>query len=392
MTEPPAPPFRAHVPALLVFTAIFLVNFLGRIIPGPLLPVIEQDLGIDHARAGGLFFLISAGYFVTLPCSGFVSARLGHRGTILLSATTLGLALLLAGAGQSLAMLWPALLLMGMAAGLYLPSGVAAITDLVPPRQWGAAMAVHELAPNTSFVLAPFFAMGVVQVLSWRAALVLLGCASLVVAALYRVWGRGGDGTGQAPVPRAVGPLLRERAFWVMVVLFGLGISATLGVYAMLPLYLVTERGMEPGAANTLVALSRIPTIGMALTAGFVTDRVGPRTAIALVFGVAGSMTVLLGVAPQAWVPVAVFLQPMLAVCFFPAGFAMLAAIAPPQSRNVAVSLAVPGGFLLGGGVVPLLIGALADVGMFSGAIVMTGMCIGAGCLVALRLQPGMKR
>ena len=44
-----------------------------------------------------------------------------------------------------------------------------------------------------------------------------------------------------------------------------LGVSSTIGVYAMLPLYLVSERQIDLSWANTVVALSRFygPILGI---------------------------------------------------------------------------------------------------------------------------------
>ena len=391
-TSPDSAPFRTYLPALLIMTVIFFINFLARIILGPLLPAVEHDLGIDHSQSGSFFFLISLGYLVALIGSGFVSSQITHRRTIICSCAALGGALLLVVAGTSLTGMYPALLLLGLAAGIYLPSGVATITTFVDTRHWGKAFAVHEIAPNLSFVIAPLFAVSVLQWFSWRMSVGLIGVAALGAGGMFYLLGKGGRFAGEAPHPRAIQALLVQSPFWIMVILFGLGISATVGIYTMLPLYLVTERGFDLANANTLVSLSRIPTIATALFSGLVIDRLGPRRAIVLIFIVTGLMTVILGTVSTAWVSLAVFLQPILAVCFFPAGFAMLAAIAPPQSRNVAVSLAVPCGFLVGGGVVPGAIGMLADAGMFSLGIIIVGVCIFAGCFVALFLTTTQNR
>ncbi len=86
--------FYPYVRPILFLTLIFGLNFLSRIILAPLMPTIENDLGIRHGEAGALFLLISAGYFATLLGSGFFSWKLTHRTNIVLSSTTLGLALL----------------------------------------------------------------------------------------------------------------------------------------------------------------------------------------------------------------------------------------------------------------------------------------------------------
>jgi NNP family nitrate/nitrite transporter-like MFS transporter len=100
-----------------------------------------------------------------------------------------------------------------------------------------------------------------------------------------------------------------------------------------------------------------------------------------------GVMTLLLGLATNNWMAVAVIVQPMLAVWFFPAGFAALAAIAPPQARNLGVALTIPFGYVVGGGAIPTLIGLMGDAGSFEFGFVTTGMLIFAAGLLALWLR-----
>src|SRR5512137_442567 len=143
------------VKPLLFLAAIFFVNFLARIILSPLMPVIEADLKVDHGQAGILFLLISVGYFIALMASGYVSSRLKHKYTIVLSSVTVGLALLATAFSPGLDGVRLGILVMGMAAGLYFPSGMATITSLFRSQHWGKAIAVHELAPNLAFAAAP---------------------------------------------------------------------------------------------------------------------------------------------------------------------------------------------------------------------------------------------
>jgi NNP family nitrate/nitrite transporter-like MFS transporter len=236
-----------------------------------------------------------------------------------------------------------------MAAGLYLPSGIATLTAVVSSRHWGKAIAIHELAPNLSFVAAPLLSEIVLIWFSWRAVLVLLGVAAMLNAMFFARFGRGGDFKGVTPSLSSFRPFLVEPAFWIMLLLFSLGISGSLAVYTMLPLYLITEHGLDRNLTNTLVAISR----------------------------------------SSSWVLVIVFLQPMLAVCFFPAGFASLSRIGPSNSRNLAVSLTIPFAFLIGGGAIPAGIGFMGDAVSFALGIVMVGGLIlcGAGLAFFLRFQ-----
>ena len=378
---------RGRLGVVLFLTALFYLNFLARILPAPLMPVIETDLGIGHGAAGSLFLLISAGYFVALAGSGFISARIHHRRTVALSAGLMGLALLGTALCQSLAAIRVGLVLTGFAAGLYLPSGVATLTTLIHPRDWGKAISVHELAPNLAFATAPLVAELLLAFFTWRTAFAVVGGLSLTIGLAFLIRGPGGDLPGERPAFRVLRDLAAQPAFWLLMLLFSLGISSTLGLYTMLPLYLVAERGLDQGWANSLVAFSRMATIPTALLGGWAADRFGTKRTIGAVLLVSGGLTALLGVAAARWVPLLVILQPLLAVCFFPAGLSALSAIGPPGGRNVVVSMTIPLAFLIGGGLAPTFIGMMGSHARFGLGIALLGGALMAGGLLALRAR-----
>jgi NNP family nitrate/nitrite transporter-like MFS transporter len=141
-------PLSSQVVPLILITGIFFLNFISRIILAPLMPTIENDLGIGHGEAGALFFMISLGYFAALMGSGFFSYHLTHRKTIILSSMVSGAALFAISISHTMWGIRLGLLIVGMAAGIYLPSGLSTLTSLVRSRDWGKAIAIHEMAPN----------------------------------------------------------------------------------------------------------------------------------------------------------------------------------------------------------------------------------------------------
>jgi len=381
--------FSTFLGPILLLTNIFFLNFISRIIFAPLLPSVQKDLGLAHVEAASLFLFISMGYAISLLGSGFVSNRLEHRKTIVLSSTAVGISLMVVALCHNIWTVRSGLLLLGLASGLYLPSGLASLTAMVSARHWGKAIATHELAPNLSFFVAPLLAEGLMMWFTWRGVLVFLGGCSILTGAVFFLFGKGGDFRGEAPNFLSLKTLFSETSFWIMMVLFSLGICATLGIYTMLPLFLVTQHGLERNWANTLVALSRISGMFMAFVAGWMTDRVGPGLTMTGVFLMAGAATVLLGAMTGSWLVVMVFLQPVMAVCFFPPGFAALSAIGPASTRNVAVSLTVPAAFLIGGGAIPMGIGMMGDRGLFPLGISLAGGLILSGAVLALFYKPG---
>ena len=178
---------------------------------------------------------------------------------------------------------------------------------------------------------------------------------------------------------RALRVILADRSFWLLMLSFCLIIGVAFGVYSMLPLYLVAERGVGRGWANTWVGLSRIPTLITSLLAGWAADRLGLKYTMKVLFISTGILTVLLSIVPGAWFVPVVFLQSICSTAYFPVGFAALSRMSSPEVKNVAVSLTVPVSVLVGAGAIPAGLGIAGQLGSFS-----TGFAILGGCFLAV--------
>ena len=385
----PSPePLGKRVSAILILTLMFFLSFIGRIIFAPLMPAIEQDLGLTHSQAGSLFFLIAIGFFISTLGSGFVSQRLNHRRTITLSTVILGLTLLSFGFSASMLSVRLIMVMIGLAAGLYMPSGVAIIAAMVRREDLGKALGVHSIAPSLSFIVAPLLTEALLDWYGWRGVLVILGGVSVVMGIIFVLVEQEGDFPGEAPRPETAKAMMSQPSLWIMMILFSLAIGGSAGIFTMLPLFLVSERGFDHTGANTLVSLSRISGLFMSFAAGWLTDRVGEKRAIFLVLLASGICTILLGTSPRSWLVAMVFLQPALAACFFPPGFTALSRISEPHLRSTTVSLNAPSAFLIGAGAMPALIGFTGEVGSFSLGIAAVGglMLLGPIIVRSLRL------
>ena len=384
----PSPePFGERLGAVVLLTVMFFLNFIDRIIFAPLMPAIEQELGLTHSQAGSLFLLIAIGFFVSTLGSGFVSQRLNHRRTIMLSAVILGLTLLFFGFSGSVASMRPIMVMLGLGAGLYMPSGVAIIAAMVRREDLGKALGVHSIAPSLSFILAPLLTEALLGWFGWRGVLAILGGVSVAAGVFFVVFDREGDFPGEAPRPDVAKAILRQPSLWIMIALFSLAIGGSTGIFTMLPLFLVSDWGFDHTRANTLVGLSRISGLFMSFAAGWLTDKVGEKRAIFLVLLAAGIGTILLGTSPRSWVAAMVFLQPALAACFFPPGFTALSRISEPNLRSITVSLNAPSAFLIGAGAIPALIGFTGEVGSFSLGIALVGGLMLLGPIIVRSLE-----
>jgi NNP family nitrate/nitrite transporter-like MFS transporter len=384
MTPEKTSPFPLR--PLLILAGIFYLNFISRVVLAPLLPVIEGDLGLGHGEAGSLFFFIAAGYSGGLLGSGFISSRLIHRHAITVSTIGVGAAIFVVSRSASVTGIHAGLVLVGMFAGLYLPSGIATLTGLVNKEAWGKALAIHELAPNLGFITAPLLSEALLKVFSWRESLAMLGSLSILMGILFFFFGQGGKDRGEPPRFQSVHTILRSPSFWIMTTLFTVSIGSSVGVYTMMALFLVSERGMDRGWANTLIGLSRTFGIVVLFISGLIIDRTGPKQAMTLFLTATGVLTLLLGlVHGSVTTPALVFFQAAATACLFPVGFTIISLVFPPHLRSGAVSLVMLIGFLLGGGAIPSAIGHWAEAFSFSSGFSLLGLFLLMTLILFLR-------
>ena len=367
---------------ILLLLGVITVTFLARMLLSPLLLQIRSHYGFSHVEGGMLFFRISIGFSVSMLLSGFVAQKLQHRGTVLASVFIVAAALILLGLAPPRPVFYAALVLLGAGGGLYGPSGITMLTEVAKTRHWGKALALHEAGPILGFFGAPMLAGLAVRYAGWQALFLAVAAVSVGIALLFLRYAEGGRFTGVPPSPRNVLAIWANSRFWIIALFFVLAIGVELGVYSMLPSFLVDARGMPESAANSLVGISRLTALVLVFTSGWLADRFGARLLIGAVAVAAGTATIAIGVARGPLLLAAVVLQPMLISAFFPAGFIELSRVAPSQSRNLAVALVIPLGNLFGSGLVPAALGMLAERGWFAAGFVAVGVTMPAAVLL----------
>ncbi len=364
-------PFRFRRLTFLVVVVFF--SFFARMVLSPLLPAIEVDLGISHAVGGSFFFFIALGYSPAMLLSGFFASVVHHRTVIVLAITMAGLGVALVAASNSIAMMRVGLAVVGMGAGMYPPSGITTLTSLTPKERWGAATALHEIGPNLTFVLAPFFAEVMLRMWSWRGALWVTAVAVLGSGFLFGLFSKGGSFRGSAPHFSNVRSVVSDRGFRLAALYMFWAMTAHMGIYAMLPTFLVSELGIPGTRVNTIVGLSRTVGLVVVFGAGALTDRFGVKRLLS-VLGIAGGLLIIGIGLSSGWVLIAlVAFQALTSASLFPAVLTTLSRVGPESSRNLNISLAVPFGYIFGGGLVPLGVGWIAEAVSFRIGFVVVG-------------------
>ncbi|MCF8052395.1 MAG: MFS transporter [Desulfobacterales bacterium] len=364
---------------VLLLTVIFFLHFVARQVAGPLLPAMEAELGLSHFQ-GGLFILcMGTGFFISQIGAAFLVGRWGYRRCILVSLWGAAVSTAALGFMGSAWALYLGFLCLGITGGLYVPAGISLITVLVRPRDWGKAMGIHEVAPNMALITVPFLATAVVAAVSWRLGYLLAAAVLALFGAAYLFFGVDSEKRPSPPDLQRIREIAANPSFWSLGLLLSLAVGVETGVYSMVPLFLVSERGFDLADANQLLGLSRIPGLVMVLLAGWITDRLSPSTTITLALALTGTAVVALGVGPAGWIAPAVFVQAAASACLFPPILSLASRISTTENRALTLSLSLAVAPVIGGGLLPAGIALAGDLGSFAAGLVGAGLLTAAG-------------
>lgn len=386
--QPVARPLRQVLPSVLFLTLIVFSLFFPRLLISPLLVGIQQDLGMTAGEATRLFLSISVGFVGAILLSGYLTRAIQHFQVLSLAVFIMGLGLLVAGFSRGPRTIHLAMLVVGSAAGLYPPSGLSSLSAIVRTEDRGKALSIHEFGPAFSFVAAPALVALAGTNVSWRLVLGAWGLWCLLLSPSFLIFSRLGRFHGEPPSLGNLKLVLSNPQFWVLGLLFVLAASSAVGVYNVLPSFLIGERGMSTTLAGSLLGASRIPGILMLFGIGVAVDRLGSGRLITITAAGTGIMTMLIGILGGIPLRVAVLLQPIIVGALFPAVLTALSELGPPESRNISISLVIPAANLAGAGLFPAAVGLLADRQLFHLSFIIIGALLLTACTLTPFLYP----
>jgi MFS family permease len=229
---------------LFVFWGLWFLNFSTRAIFSPILPLIEDTLSISHGAAGGLFFSLATGYSLTLLIAGRFASVWGYKRTVFYGFMGTGLVFIGLHWAESYLTFQILFFLLGIATGTYLPSILPIITETYDRRDWGKAIGFHDSAASLCIFSIPILVAFSLRLLSWRMLLLILGATSLLLPIYFwKVSIEPKQETSQQK--SSIFDLFKRRTVWIMGLLWIFASGSNLGIYSILPLYLIKERGID---------------------------------------------------------------------------------------------------------------------------------------------------
>lgn len=358
MTGEPPLSFRRALPWTAFVAVLFWLNYSARAMLSPLLVSVEADLDVGHAAATSLLLMQSLGFCAAQFSCGFLLSRIRPfrmtGGSIFAS----GLALVAMLTVDSLNRGRLMFMLFGFTAGFYFPAAMATLSSLVYPRDWGKAVAVHELAPNVGFILLPLLAQAGLLFTSWQGVFALLGGLMLLVGGAFLLFGEGGRAYSAPPSFRGVSDMVGDPAMWAIVALLAIATIGEFSVFSVLQIYLVGDQGFEPHTANLAISLARLVTPLAVVAGGWAADRRDIYRVVGAGLAVhAAALGLMCVPGARALALIGLGLQAASIAVLFPSIFKAMTQAFPADRQPVLMSLSMPVASIISAGLVPLFLG-----------------------------------
>jgi sugar phosphate permease len=392
--------------AALIFLASAL-NYGDRTTITAIFPVLRREFGLSDIglAATGSAFLWS--YGLCSPVAGILADRYSRSRLVTWSLFAWSAVTMASALATSIEVLFMMRLLLGVAESLYLPAAIALLADHHPASTRAKAIGMHMAGLSTGMVAGGVLSGHLASVYSWRAPLVLMGIAGVVLALVCRGVLR--DASEELPAAARIQPLgaafrdmARSPAMLVLsgeIMLMGVG---TWSLVNWLPLYFSDTFGMALAKAALFgtVFLQAGSTVGVVL-GGVASDAVARgRSAIRMrLFGLfylaaAPALLVFLTGPGPYQVGAAVLAFAVLRCMGQVNSNPLVCELLPHKSRSSAIGimnalacLAGASGVLASG----WLKGSLGLAGVFASISLVTAIC-GAALVIVSRRPDGMAK
>jgi FSR family fosmidomycin resistance protein-like MFS transporter len=401
---PARTPGHGDVRTVTVVSIAHGCSHFFHLIVAPLFPWLKVEFGLSYAELGLLMtvFFVVSGFGQAL--AGFVVDRIGAVPVLLASLCAFVASALLLAVAPSYVVLLAGCALAGLGNASFHPVDYSILNARIAPNRLARAYAVHGVAGNLGWALAPVFLVGLTSLANWRVA---VGAAALLAGAiLVLVWrnrtllagvpvGRFGVARPAPRAPQAAGPVesplafLRLPAVW-MSFLFFFTLAISFGaIQSFGPEAARMLHDVDPAWVAMCLTVYMLASAAGTLAGGFAaSDPSRAESIVAIGYAVAAAVSLVLGlVDTPGWsVPVLFALMGFGSGTAGPARDLLVRRASPPGATGRVYGL-VYSGLDAGMMVSPAAFGWLMDRGM--PVAVWLGIALFQALLIANALSVG---
>ncbi len=269
--------------AVVVLTAMNLLNYFDRYVPSAVKDLFKHDLHLTDAQTSWPLTAFVVVYMITSPIFGALADRVKRTVLIAAGVAVWSIATGAAAFATGFLTLLLARALVGVGEAAYATLAPPLLGDMFPPSKRNRVLTWFYVAIPVGAALG-FSVGGVLGArFGWRVAFLACGVPGLAVAALaLRVKDPGGAvGAGPpAPAwPAALRALSKNRTYVYAVAGYAAVTFAAGGMADWLPTYLSRVRGMDLEKAGSLVGtVTVVGGLGGTLVGGFLGDKLVGKT------------------------------------------------------------------------------------------------------------------
>ena len=352
----------------VVGAAHFTSHFFQLVLP-PLFPLMRESLGLSFTELGLLMAVFFTASGISQVVAGFAVDRFGSHVVLPTGVALLAGGIMLIGLAPHYWLMLAFAGLAGAGNSVFHPADYAILTGRVSQGRRARGYSVHAVTGTLGWAAAPATVLALATFFGWRSALVILGLAGLVAAALIVLdrddftlpasrhkGAKQADGAGIAQVLLST-PILLALLFFVLLTL-ALG---TMQGY--LPVMLPRVQSVALAFATVAATVYLVANAAGSLAGGFLADATGHHSRImggCLALGIL--MVLAIGFVP---LPVAALLVLAAGNGFcigltLPSRDMLVQAAAPPGATGKVFGF-VYSGLDIGALTVPLVVGVLLD-------------------------------
>ena len=332
-------------------------SYSARSLFSPLLVTIEQDMGLTHTISTQVFTYQSIGAMCSMLFSAYLLHRFTPKRIYTASLFGGGLFLCVASFMPTFQYITYVLIFAGLFFGVYNPTYLAILSQIVNTRHWATSTAYVELGVIISFIITPLWITVCNEYFGWRGSIALVGFLNMIAGLWYFLYGKGGLYPTPAVSLRHTFVLLKESQIYIFALFYTAILIAEFSIYSISSVYLVSERGLSLEHANTLLSLSRTASIFMVPLGGYLADKYRPQICLGILI-LLQILSISLFASPFYFLEViGIFLQAGASSFGFPVVFSLIPYSFSKQEQSIVISLTSPFASILGTGLVPLLLG-----------------------------------
>ena len=251
--------------------AVYLLCGMAETLISPLFPLVRDDLGLVEAQQATLLATVAACIAIFNVVGGALATRMADRHLVRIAAAILSVGLVVTGASVSFPMMLVGQALVGVAFGLFYPSGLASIARLYEAAR-GRAIANYGLAYSIGLAIAAVAAD--VGEASWRWVFYCSAIAAGGLVVWAPRWTEAGPDTEQHALFRQLRVYAQRREYRISGLVTITGLAMHFVVIGFAPV-LYVDSGISLTLVSLLLAAGRLGSIPGKVLSGMLYDRYG---------------------------------------------------------------------------------------------------------------------